>query len=555
MSVILYQRKETAPLCRSVIDPEKYPGRTFYELIAQKGNVCLLPQSLAPTMKAPLSLLKFAAVPAGSNGVELFRRLKLHTQSMKGLPRFIFLKVSSPGAFKRSFSPFIERRHTPETPACLLFLPDSIHEKLLYEPVKKEQKESSSSLPWSENAFLSRWLETISRDPRVIQLQNEFLGISPATQLIRALIFKAGQTDSPVLILGETGTGKSKIAGLIHQYSGRSKVRMLSFDCSGVSEDLFESELFGHVKGAYTNAFFEKTGLFKEADQGTLFLDEIGELLPHNQAKFLTSIGSGTFRKVGSNHIETSDVRIIAATNSNLHQQVKLKTFRSDLFFRLNGLQIQVPPLRDRPEDIPVIASAFWKSINTKYELSESFLEYLKKEPWPGNVRELQMVLTGINDLFNDVTPSGEVVEAWRQSRKEIDIPKKTDPLDFDQAIRIENKLRLAEAIRIIRLIRIYFRPLINNETEIVQSPKELKRIREYVNEQNKLLDNLCREPLYFKDPDLYNDIRRFRFEMDKVLKNLPNMKDNFREIWYHSFDQPYKEIFKKIFKLAWQRN
>ncbi|HNX87110.1 MAG TPA: sigma 54-interacting transcriptional regulator [Bacteroidales bacterium] len=555
MSVILYQRKETTPLCRSVIDPEKYPGRAFYELIAQNGSVCLLPQSLGPKMEAPLSRLKFTAIPPGSPGVELFRQLKLHTQSMKSLPRFIFLKVSSTGAFKRSFSPFIERRHTHETPACLLFLPDFIHEKLLHEPAKIEQRESSSSPPWSENVYLSRWLKTISRDPQVIQLGNEFLGTSPATQLIRAMIFKAGQTDSPVLILGESGTGKNMIARLIHKYSGRSKAPMISIDCSGISETLFENELFGHVKGAYTDAVFEKTGLFKEADQGTLFLDEIGELSSHNQAKFLTSIGSGMYRKVGSNHIENSNVRIIAATNSNLPQQVKLKTFRADLFFRLNGFQIQVPPLRDRPDDIPVIARAFWKSINKKYELSDAFLEYLKTEPWPGNVRELQTVLNGINDLFKDMPPSQEAVEALRYLRKEIDIPKKTDPLDFDHTIRIENKLRLEEAIRIIRLIKIYLRPLINNEIEIVRSPRELKRIREYVDEQNKLLDNLCREPLYFKDPDLYNDIRRFRFEMDKVLKNLPNMKDNFREIWYHSFYQPYQEIFRKIFKLAWQRN
>ena len=221
------------------------------------------------------------------------------------------------------------------------------------------------------------------------------LGTSPAMQRVRLLIERAAPTDAKVLILGENGTGKEIVAREIHRLSRRSDKPMVSIDLGATSETLFESELFGHAKGAFTGAAGERIGRLKAADKSTLFLDEIGNLPLHLQPKLLTALEQREVLPVGSNKPIAIDVRVIAATNVAPDQLADEKRFRQDLLFRLNTIEIELPPLRQRRDDIPVLLDHYLRLYERKYDkpsrqLPPALLEALIEHDWPGNVRALR---------------------------------------------------------------------------------------------------------------------------------------------------------------------
>ena len=224
---------------------------------------------------------------------------------------------------------------------------------------------------------------------------SDFIGNSPAIQRVHDLIQRVAPTDADVLILGENGTGKEVVARALHRRSGRSEKVFISVDLGPITETLFESELFGYVKGAFTDARQDKPGRFEIAAGGTIFLDEIGNLSLPLQAKLLTVIQQRKIQRLGSNKETPVDFRLICATNMNLHEMVGEKKFRQDLLYRINTVEIRVPPLRERPEDIPVLIEHFLHRYSTKYKrpgmrIDRSAVTKLKKYTWPGNVRELQ---------------------------------------------------------------------------------------------------------------------------------------------------------------------
>jgi DNA-binding NtrC family response regulator len=201
-----------------------------------------------------------------------------------------------------------------------------------------------------------------------------------------------------VLLQGESGTGKELIAKAIHQLSPRAKQPMVSVHCAALAPTLLESELFGHEKGAFTGAHERRVGRIEQAQGGTLFLDEIGEIDASIQIKLLRFLGERTFERVGSNKTLTADVRLVVATNKNLEEMVKAGTFREDLFFRLNVVKIQMPPLRERAGDVPLLAQTFLREFakeNGKVvsEFTADALELLMNYLWPGNVRELRSAI------------------------------------------------------------------------------------------------------------------------------------------------------------------
>jgi transcriptional regulator with PAS, ATPase and Fis domain len=203
------------------------------------------------------------------------------------------------------------------------------------------------------------------------------------------------KTDANVLITGENGTGKELIAQEIHRLSDRAKEVLVSVDMGALSETLFESELFGHVKGAFTDAHENRQGKFEIAEKGTLFLDEIGNLSFHLQAKMLTVIESRQISRIGSNQLIPTDIRLICATNKNLGSMVHEGLFREDLLYRINTIQIEIPPLRERGNDILILAEFFLKKYAYKYnkpnlKINLQANEKLLKYTWPGNIRELQ---------------------------------------------------------------------------------------------------------------------------------------------------------------------
>jgi transcriptional regulator with PAS, ATPase and Fis domain len=216
-------------------------------------------------------------------------------------------------------------------------------------------------------------------------------------------------TDVTVVLEGETGTGKELIARAIHAHSSRAERPFEVFDCSSVAENLIESELFGHVKGAFTGADRERKGIFELAHEGTVFLDEIGELGLDLQPKLLRVLESREVRRVGGTHSTRLNVRMIAATHRDLAQEVRQGRFREDLFYRLSVLKLHIPPLRDRKEDIPLITSQLLKNLASGYGIAEypkvipETFEILKSHHWPGNVRELRNVLSRALAMGNQV--------------------------------------------------------------------------------------------------------------------------------------------------------
>jgi formate hydrogenlyase transcriptional activator len=227
---------------------------------------------------------------------------------------------------------------------------------------------------------------------------EEIVGNSPALLAVLRAVEQVAPTDSTVLINGETGTGKELIARAIHNRSARKGRALVSVNCSAISAGLVESELFGHLKGAFTGAIERRIGRFELANGGTIFLDEIGELPLETQVKLLRVLQEQEFEPVGSSRTQRVDVRVIAATNRNLREMVEAGRFRSDLFYRLNVFPLQLPPLRERRSDIPQLValcvSRFAKRFGKKVEgVSQETMARLMSYPWPGNIRELQNVM------------------------------------------------------------------------------------------------------------------------------------------------------------------
>ena len=218
---------------------------------------------------------------------------------------------------------------------------------------------------------------------------------SPAMKEVADMVRQVAPTRASVLLLGESGTGKELMARAIHQLSPRAARPLVAVHCAALSPTLLESELFGHEKGAFTGAHEKRIGRFEQAQGGTLFLDEIGEIDASVQVKLLRFLGERTFERVGSNKTLTADVRLIAATNKNLQEEVKAGKFRDDLYFRLRVVEITLPPLRQRAEDLPLLANTFLREFageNNKNvnDFTPDALEALMNYPWPGNVRELR---------------------------------------------------------------------------------------------------------------------------------------------------------------------
>ncbi len=253
---------------------------------------------------------------------------------------------------------------------------------------------------------------------------DHVIGRSPAMQAIFKEVGRIAAQDVTVLILGESGTGKELIARAIYDHSRRSDQAFLAINCAAIPETLLESELFGHEKGAFTGADRVRIGKFEQAHRGTLFLDEIGDAAPATQAKILRVLQDGKFERVGGNETIHVDVRILAATSKNLEQAMQRKEFRPDLFFRLNTFTLMLPPLRDRPGDIPLLAEHFLKRFRrelavTVRGISPDALEALGRHAWPGNVRELESAIKFalVHTTGEIVTPQGLPTSVHGQSR------------------------------------------------------------------------------------------------------------------------------------------
>lgn len=277
--------------------------------------------------------------------------------------------------------------------------------------------------------------------------QMGFIGIvgqSSALRNVLQLVEMVAATDATVLLLGETGTGKELIARAIHERSRRQKQTFVTLNCAAIPTSLFESELFGHERGAFTGANMQRAGRIELADRGTLFLDEVGDMPLEVQPKLLRTLQERTYERLGSERTRSADVRLVAATNCDLEQLVEEKQFRSDLYYRLNVFPIRIPPLRERREDIPLLVQYFThkyarrmnKQIDT---IPESTIEKLQRWSWPGNVRELEnliersVILTCNNRLsvtlpekMNSAIDAATVVGNFEDQKRIVEILRET---------------------------------------------------------------------------------------------------------------------------------
>ena len=283
----------------------------------------------------------------------------------------------------------------------------SLENAFRYDDLKQELGERERA----ENA-LRKTFNVINKLKEQLQAENTYLqeeikvvhdyehivGQSSAIKHVLARVEQVSGTDTTVLVTGETGTGKELLAHAIHNLSRRKERALVTVNCAALPSTIIESELFGHEKGAFTGASAQRTGRFEIADGGTIFLDEIGELAPELQVKLLRVLQEGQFERMGSSETIRADVRVIAATNRDLSEEVRKGRFRDDLFYRLYVFPIQVPPLRDRPEDIPELVWSFVKEFGRRLEkkienIPGKVMEDLQRYTWPGNVRELRNVI------------------------------------------------------------------------------------------------------------------------------------------------------------------
>jgi len=292
---------------------------------------------------------------------------------------------------------------------------ESIHFEL--RPVAERALQTAEQMRLAENRDDSEPI--VAQQPA----SDVIIGRSPAMQDVYKMIGRVARADAPVLITGESGVGKEVVAKAIHRFSRRAKNEFIAINCAAIPSNLLESELFGHEKGAFTGAVSQRIGRFEQGDGGTLLLDEIGEMPLEVQSKLLRVLQSGEFSRVGGNQSLQSDVRILAATNRRLEEEVESGAFREDLFYRLNVVRIHIPPLRRRPEDVVLLADHFLRRQTEKgksrpMRFSASAIEKLQGHSWPGNVRELEnlveraCVLASGNVLMAEDLPLDEVVEA-----------------------------------------------------------------------------------------------------------------------------------------------
>ncbi|MES2569025.1 MAG: sigma-54 dependent transcriptional regulator, partial [Verrucomicrobiota bacterium] len=278
--------------------------------------------------------------------------------------------------------------------------------------------------------------------------QDSIVGKSPAMQQVFKMVGRVSHSDAPVMITGESGSGKELVARAIHHYSQRSTKSFVAINCAAIPDQLLESELFGHEKGAFTGASGQRIGRFEQSHGGSLFLDEIGDMPLPLQSKVLRVLQDGQFSRVGGNETLKSDVRIITATNKNLEQEVGDKRFREDLFYRLNVVRIQLPPLRQRIEDIRILAEYFLRKVATQkrlpqMHLSEEAVRVLESHNWPGNVRELEntiqraCVLATSELLLPKDIPLGNAQPAEMPAMPAGDTLAPAGPLTTEAAIEI----------------------------------------------------------------------------------------------------------------------
>lgn len=326
---------------------------------------------------------------------------------------------------------------------------DCRHKRMLQDLEPYQDHISETDNNGNSRSYKVRGIPLIDSDNTVYLAESRVLlaetniaqnsGIVGQSVKLKECLFKldvAAQTNMVVMLYGETGVGKEMAAEFIHKNSSRRNENFVVVDCTVLSEELFESELFGHEKGSFTGANYLKKGLFETANNGTLFLDELGELPLSQQAKLLRVLETGQFRRVGGSEILKTDIRIVSATHRNLQKMVKIGRFREDLFFRLSIFPIHIPPLRKRVSDIPLLVNLFLKRFsnnrNQEFSITDLALKKLIAYSWPGNIRELKNCIHLATGICNSsLITEADIIFMQQPSIHEVEIPVETSATEI----------------------------------------------------------------------------------------------------------------------------
>jgi two-component system nitrogen regulation response regulator NtrX len=374
-------------------------------------------------------------VRVGGTGEELLRQVQ------QGAPDLIILDVWLPGMDGLQALGELRRTHE-ELPVIMISGHSTIETAVkatklgAYDFIEKPLSLEKTVLA-VRNALDRQRLEQENRLLRqTLERRYEIVGESPAIRALREQIQSAAPSHGRVLIRGESGTGKELIARAIHRQSLRAGKPFVEVNCAAIPDELIESELFGHERGSFTGATTKRRGKFEVADGGTIFLDEVGDMSLKTQAKVLRVLQEQTFERVGGTETLSVDVRVIAASNKSLEEEIQKGSFREDLFYRLNVIPFEVPPLRDRKEDIPSLASHFLRLFSQEYgkrekRLSPSAMTLLIQYAWPGNVRELRNVIERLVIMApQEVIQDGDLAPSLRAR------PGADPGLDWDGTLR-----------------------------------------------------------------------------------------------------------------------
>ena len=367
--------------------------------------------------------------------------------------------------------------------------------------------------------------ETGKKEKNLIETKIErsrchnIIGKSPSMQKIYSIIEDLADINSTVLVTGESGTGKELVAEALHYKGVRRHKPLIKVGCPSISENLFESELFGHVKGAFTGAIKDKTGRFQQADSGTIFLDEIGDINPEIQKKLLRVLQEKEFEPVGSSKSVKVDVRLVAATNQDLKKKVLEGNFREDLYYRLEVVEIKLPPLRERKEDIRLLSNHFIKFFSNKLNkkklsLSEETYNIFMNYSWPGNVRELEHTMEHavIFSKDSDITPDNLPPKFRSLSENNISCDEARENENYNSSFKYLKEIELRKARNNIDKIN----------SEIYQIEKVLKRTDNNISKASVILG--------ISRPTLYERIKKYKI----VLKNTGDFTANEKITKHH---------------------
>ena len=370
---------------------------------------------------------------------------------------------------------------------------------------------------------------------------EQILGISEKIIEIKQTILQVAQTNISVLIIGESGTGKELIAKALHEESSRRDKPLINVNCGAIPEGILESELFGHEKGSFTGASARRKGYFEAADKGTIFLDEIGELSLSTQVKLLRVLELGEFMRVGGTETIKVDVRILAATNKNLEKSVEKGTFRKDLYYRLKAVTIFLPSLKERREDIPILAEHFIKEFGKENNIpnkgiSPQAVKTLQEYSWPGNIRELKNLLESLI-----VLKKGEII-------KQTDIPENFVEPHYDNNIllpvHVNKSTEQAEREIIYRTLLSMKSDLVEIKNMLYQKPgyHHISPSREIY--KSEILDDSFQKPI-----EVENDLSLEKLEVNSILEALDRFDGN-RKQTANALGISERTLYRKLNKI-----